>query len=109
MTESASQSKLTSDSHTVRRAWSVTDPAWWVTGLVAIVIAGIVQRMLPGNPDDLAHYAAGGPLASLLLVTAYWRLRLHAHWLEAVGLGVSMFAVILAVGWLKGWLQPPAI
>jgi len=104
MTESTSQSQPTSDGRAARRAWSVTDAAWWVMGLVAIVLAGIVQRVLPGNPDDLAHYAAGGPLASLLLVTSYWRLRLHARWIDAVGLGLSMFAVILAVGWLKGWL-----
>jgi hypothetical protein len=73
-------------------------------GVAAIVLAGVVQRVLPGNPDDLAHYAVGGPLACFLLFTSYWRLRLRARWIDAVGLGLSVFAVILGLGWLKGWL-----
>ena len=93
-----------SQDHTSRQAWSVTDPAWWIICLAAIAVSRLAPRALPGDPDDLIHFAASFPLGLFIAITSYWRLRLRASWIRAFGLGLGAVAVVLCIGWLKGRL-----
>jgi hypothetical protein len=78
--------------------WSVNDRTWWIICVVALIACGLAQRVVPGGPDDLLHFAAGLPLATGVAMTLYWRLRLRVRWMRAVSLGLAVFASVLALG-----------
>ena len=52
MVENSTRMPPDSESENEARRWSVADGAWWLSILLAIILADVARRTLPGSAND---------------------------------------------------------
>ena len=84
------------------RRWSAADPAWFLLLLLGFALVRLVAERVLGTRHAMTSALVLGPVAGVLLVGAYWRLRLRASWRVAVAMGLVVGGLLGVIGWLKG-------